>query len=192
MAQSIDPSSPLSLRLLPDADHDLNIARLSEAPRSEFAPEYPELVTTWVDEVAPTAEPFEVRDDFPEQARISTPLAPLAWWESEWVHLVVLIILGAGFVIYPAAKLVTWLRTRRRPPEGTDNTDGSKAATRSWAHNGLSLALAVLTVVLVVLLAVRIVRPRATTDHIPTSVVVLLIAGVVFIPWAFYWGRLLP
>jgi len=238
MAQAIDPSSQLSLRLLPDAGHDLNIDHPDEAPRSELTPEYPALVVNWVDEVVNTAEPAQARDDFPAQHRTSTPLAPLAWWESEWVHLVVLIVLGAGFLTYLIARLVTWLRRRRQPQaEGTENTGGFVAIANSRMHHGVPLtlavsglvvlvgffgyygtvmfsnammlgpvigtrpviwlllqALAVLTVVLVVVVAVRTVKQRRSPDTRSTSVpvVLLLITGMVFIPWAFYWGLLLP
>ena len=54
-------------------------------------------------------------------------------------------------------------------------------------------ALAVVTVVLVIVLMFRTFRDRLREERsIPVSLVLMLIAGMVFIPWALYWGLLIP
>lgn len=238
-AQAIDhPNTPhLSLRLFPDVGHELNTD--TSDPPVELASDYPETVITWVNAVVNDDQPGEVRDDFPPQVRTSTPLAPLAWWESEWAHLIVVVVLSVGFLAYPIAAAFTMLRRRRSQPqtsrdraapEGTVLTAVPQTPHRLAAALaafglvtmvGFSLyygtvmfsdaimlgpiigtrpviwlllqALAVVTVVLVVVLMFRTIRDRVRHGRsVPVSFVLLLIAGVVFIPWALYWGLLLP
>lgn len=116
-AQAIDhPNGPhLSLRLFPDVGHELKTD--TSAPPVELASDYPETVITWVDAVVNDDQPGVVRDDFPPQVRTSTPLAPLAWWESEWAHLIVVVVLSIGFLAYPIAAAFTLLRRRRSQPQ---------------------------------------------------------------------------
>lgn len=232
-AQAIDHPNgpPLALRSFPNAGHELKDAS------AQLAPDYPETVTTWVNDVASTGQPSEARDDFPLQERTSTALAPLAWWESEWAQLIVLVILGVGFLAYPIATVITTLR-RLQPQSArvVGDTEASVQTPATSTTNRVAVALAaigllaivgfflyygtvmfssatmlgpivgtrpvmwlmlqalaVVTVVLGIVLALRVISARHSHGRsVPVSMVLLLVAAVVFIPWAGYWGLLLP
>lgn len=238
-AQAIDhPDGPhLSLRPFPHVGHELKTD--TSAPPVELASDYPETVITWVNAVVNNDLPREVRDDFPPQVRTSTPLAPLAWRESEWAQLLAVVVLSVGFLAYPIAAGFGLLRRHRSQsqtsgdsagPEGTVLTASPQISHRlaiALAAFGLVAivgfflyygtvmfsdatmlgpvigtrpiiwlllqALAVVTVVLVIVLMFRTFRDRLREERsIPVSLVLMLIAGMVFIPWALYWGLLIP
>ena len=67
---------------------------------------YPELVGTWIHAVARGERAGPSSDPLPPQELRSRPLAPLAWWESEWAQLGVIALPLAAFVSYPLSALV--------------------------------------------------------------------------------------
>jgi hypothetical protein len=46
----------------------------------------------------------------PHQDRLSTPMPRSSWWEAAWMHLIVLVLLLAGFSAYPLVALVRRMR----------------------------------------------------------------------------------
>ncbi|OLT19306.1 hypothetical protein BJF78_11160 [Pseudonocardia sp. CNS-139] len=167
-------------------------------------------MTSWVGAVAAGAAPPTSVAGTGDQARPTAGVPPLAWYKSEWVQLGALLVMLIGFGGF---WLVTGVRAVRRRGPSTPRSArvlagaglvamlgglgylGFVQATRGRTFDPgpmvagrplLWLALQAVAVVAVpaaVALAVRR-RDRASLP--------LLVAGAVFIPWAAYWGLLLP
>ncbi len=146
----------------------------------------------------------------------SVALSPSAWWESWPAQLIALTALLTGFLSYPMIALVR--RARRRALAGARPAQllaatGCVAVAGFVAYfvtvadsanwKGISpgptvggrpvfwLALQALALVTVITTAMTIHAWRtSTTDRRRQGF--LLAAGVLFLPWALYWGLLLP
>ena len=110
-----------TVRFFPDAEHGLRASPDGYVVRERLAPGYAETVASWTKEVARGRPPGpSIAGPTPEQARLSHPLAPLAWWESVWVQLGTVAFLGLAFASYPAVAFASLLarpfRGRARPP----------------------------------------------------------------------------
>ncbi len=185
-----------------------------------LAPGYADLVGSWVHDVTngdlPNADaPAPTKQDYP-----STEAPPSAWWESAWMQLAVFVLLVVAFTAYPLVALVRRLRGRRVHPvsrwarvlagAGFASAIGLlcylfylMAAGRSpdpgpiLAGRPLPwLALQGLAVAAVAAGIATAVAWRSAAPTVPRAERVrlglLLTAGIVFLPWAFYWGLLLP
>jgi uncharacterized protein len=122
-----------TIRFIPGSDHGLYSSPDGFVPGDAPAPEYPETVGSWVEQVASGQEPGpSVAGPAPEQARPSRPITPLAWWESGWVQLSAMVLPALAFASYPAVAFGAALarRVRGRPYEAPEATT---MRVRRWA-----------------------------------------------------------
>ncbi|MDQ7808034.1 alpha/beta hydrolase [Amycolatopsis sp. A133] len=186
-----------TLRVFPDAQHQLRRTTDGFDKLPGYAPGYLELVGSWVNH-PPAAS---TADAPPAQDRPSTAVTPLAWYEPTWLQLAVPALLLVAFAWYPLL---------RRGP-------GARPA-RWLSATGLLTVLGFLVVdVLIQLtmgrglgpvvagrplpwLVLQLLSLGAVAATIGTAVAwwrtrghrlgVVLAGGVVFVPWAVYWGLL--
>lgn len=104
-----------TLHFFPNANHDVYVSQDGYSDEGRLAPGYAETVGMWVHAVAQGEVPGPHVDPLPSQAFVSQPLAPLAWWESDWVQLGALLLPAFAFVAYLGSAGVQWLRRRRAP-----------------------------------------------------------------------------
>lgn len=186
-----------TLRVFPDAQHQLRRTTDGYDKLPGYAPGYLELVGTWVNHPPATSS----ADAPPAQDRQSFELTPLSWYESTWLQLTVLVFLLLAFGFYPLF---------RRGP--------SARAARWLSATGLLAVLGFLVVAVLIQvtlgrqlgpvvlgrplpwLVLQLLSLGAVAAAIGTAVAwwrhrtprlgVLLAGGVVFVPWAVYWGLL--
>jgi pimeloyl-ACP methyl ester carboxylesterase len=205
-----------TLRTVDGAEHALHTSTTGYDRNAEFAPGYVDLVGSWVVDVAAgRARPTSVAGTG-EQPRPTVEVPPLAWYESVWVQAGALAVMLAGFT--GLGLTAAWRRVRGRsgPPapwsarllagaglaavlgeltyfgslmmsRGDLLVPGSMVAGRPLPWLALQM-LAVVATGAAVALGVR--TWRRSGDGPRTAL--LLSAGAVFVPWAVYWGLLLP
>jgi dienelactone hydrolase len=188
----------------------------------ELAPGYADLVGTWVHDVTtgrlPTAQ---TSGPAPVQASPTVPVDPPAWWETSPMQLAALALLLVAFAAYPVIALARRVRGRSQAPAtraarllsgaglaavlgtlcylfyllmtgGRLAAPGPVVAGRPLIWLALQ-ALAVASVVATVLTALAWRRSRGSTPRGEGVRLGLLLAGgAVLVPWALYWGLLLP
>jgi hypothetical protein len=210
----------VTLRVLPEAEHEARRTPDGGFTRlDEFAPGYVELMASWVNGLA-ADPPASSADSSPWQETWSAPLAPLRWYESPPLQLAtvaLLVMAGAGDAVIGVARRI--VGHRERPPAsgparglaatalvavlGLYGYFGSLLLTNERALGPLLrgrpvlwLALQLLAVAAVIALAATGVATwRARADlrgWLQFRLGVLLAGGVVFVPWAAYWGLLVP
>jgi uncharacterized protein len=209
-----------TIRFVPGVRHNLNRTANGGFDRIDsLPPDYGDVEASWIDGLA-AGLPAASAQPTPPQTRPSRPLTPLAWWESPWLQLVVLLLFGVAFAGYPLTAAVRRLRGRggaplvRRPARWlaatglattvgflmyvffmlatAANVIGPVLGGRPVPWLVLQL-LAAATVVATVATAVAWRRQRRNlTGPSHLRLGVLVAAGVVFVPWAAYWGLLLP
>jgi uncharacterized protein len=186
-----------TLRVFPDAQHQLRRTTDGFDKLPGYAPGYLELVGSWVNH--PPA--ISSADAPPAQDRPSTAVTPLAWYEPTWLQLAALVFLLVAFAWYPlfrrgpAARPARWLSaTGLLAVLGFLAVDvliqlsmgkglGPVVAGRPLPWLALQL-LSLGTVAATIGTAVAWWRNRGL------RLGVLLTGGVVFVPWAIYWGLL--
>ncbi|WP_433437724.1 alpha/beta hydrolase family protein [Nonomuraea sp. CA-141351] len=209
-----------TFRFFADADHaahrtpDGGVTRLPE-----LAPGYAELVGGWVGAVTSGRAPVaQVTGPAPVQAENTVGVPPAEWWESAGVQAAALVLFLVAFGGYPVVALVRRMRRRGGVPAvkaarlvsagglvvvvggfaylfyaimtgGKLSSPGPMVADRPLVWLALQ-ALAVATVVGTVLTCVRWRRSAAPGERVRLGL--LVAGGVVFVPWALYWGLLLP
>ncbi|WP_246843076.1 S9 family peptidase [Allokutzneria sp. NRRL B-24872] len=200
-----------TLRVLPDAEHAAHRSVTGYERLPELDPAYAPLVGSWVRSL-PTSN---TADPLPRQDVPSRPLAPLAGWESGFAQLAVLAVLVLAFLGYALSGFVR----RWRPASGSRSpwlASAALAVVVGWVtymfllmSNGKQplgplvfgrtlpwLLMQILSVAVVALLAVTVFRGRRelATAGVGARVRrgVLLAGGALFVPWALYWGLLLP
>jgi hypothetical protein len=94
-----------TIRFFPDADHGLHSSPDGFVIREHLAPGYSEAITSWVKEVARGEAPGPSTQAPPPQDHYSSPITPLAWWESGWVQLAAMVLPVLALATYPAAAL---------------------------------------------------------------------------------------
>ncbi len=183
-----------TLRVFPDAQHQLRRTTDGFDKLPGYAPGYLELVGTWVhDQLAASTA-----DAPPAQDRPSTDVPPLAWYEPMWLQLVVLVLLLAAFgsgLVRRIARPARWLSVL-----GLVSVLGFAVVDvviQLSMGKGLGpvvlgrplpwLALQLLSLGTV---AATIGTAVAWWRHRGRRLGVLLAGGVVFVPWAVYWGLL--
>jgi uncharacterized protein len=205
-----------TLHTVDGAQHDLGTSTTGYDRGPGFAPGYVELVSSWVADVAAGRAPATSVTGRGEQHRPTAEVPPLAWYESTPVQAGALAVMLAGFT--GLGLTAAWRRLRRRPARpaplsarvlagagvvavpgcllylmwtlmarGATPEPGPMIAGRPLPWLALQL-LALVTAGAAVAFAVRTVRrggdgPRGA---------LLVTAGAVFVPWAIYWGLLLP
>ncbi len=186
-----------TLRVFPDAQHQLRRTTDGFDKLPGYAPGYLELVGAWVNNPPTTS----TADAPPAQDRPSTAVPPLAWYESTWLQLAVLAFLLVAFAWYPlfrrgpAARQARWLTaTGLLAVLGFLVVDvviqtsmgkglGPVVAGRPLPWPALQL-LSLGAVAATIATAVAWWRHRSLRIGVP------LAGGVVFVPWAVYWGLL--
>lgn len=181
-----------------------------------LAPGYADLVGSWVRDITGGSLPDADAQASAEQDYPSTEVQPSRWWESAWMQLAVFVLLVGGFTAYPLVALVRRLRRRRVEPvsrwarllaaaglaaaigllcylfylmaAGRTPNPGPLLAGRPlpWLVLQALAAAAVLA-----LLGTALSWRRAAPGE-RVRLGLLLTAGTVFLPWAFYWGLLVP
>ncbi|GAA3111236.1 hypothetical protein GCM10017600_67130 [Streptosporangium carneum] len=188
----------------------------------ELAPGYADLVGSWVGEVTAGRPPTaRISGPAPVQASVTVPVDPPAWWASAPAQLAALLLFLVAFAGYPVVALVRRLRGRSTVPvtgaarllsgAGLATVLGSFSYLVYLVMTGGKLAapgpvFAERPLVWLALQALAVASVVATVRtgwawrRAPGSVPrgerarlgLLLAAGVVFVPWAFHWGLLLP
>ncbi|MFD1934358.1 MULTISPECIES: alpha/beta hydrolase family protein [Nonomuraea] len=211
----------VTLRLFTGADHAAHRTPDGGVTRApELTPGYPELVGSWVSDVAsgraPRSSPPEAGTKA-QQASATIPVPPPAWWESAPVQAAALLLFLVAFLGYPLAAGVRRVR-------GTAVAAGP--APRVLAGAGLAvvaggfgylmylvmtggklaepgpvlagrpvlwllLQALVVTVAVATVLTARAWRAAGRGSE-RVRLGLLVTAGAVMIPWALYWGLLLP
>lgn len=207
-----------SLRYFPGADHaahqtpDGGVTRLPE-----LAPGYADTVGTWVKDVAAGKLPMrDAPSPVPTQPSFSIPVPPPSWWEGPLVQVAALLVFLVGFLGYPVWALARRVRGRSATVVRTARVvsagglvavlgsmgyvmflvmTGGKIATPGpmlGSRPLVWLALQALAVAVVVATALtaRGWRRSAGSERVRLSL--LITAGALFVPWALYWGLLLP
>ncbi|MFB4310394.1 alpha/beta hydrolase family protein [Actinomadura sp. GTD37] len=209
-----------TFRFFPDADHAAHRTPDGGLTRGEaLAPGYADLVGRWVGDVTGGKLPDADTAPPPRQEYASTPLRPLAWWESGWVQLAAAALFAAAFTAYPLTALVRRLRGRRAAPvsrwapllagaglvaafapvvyllylaAGRAPDPGPLVAGRPLPWLALQ-ALAVAAVAAGIATAAAWRRAgRTVPAGERVRLGLLLAAGAAFVPWALHWGLLLP
>ncbi|MEV4110552.1 alpha/beta hydrolase [Nonomuraea sp. NPDC049695] len=209
-----------TFRFFADADHaahrtpDGGVTRLPE-----LAPGYAELVGDWVGQATSGRVPVaQVSGPAPVQADDSVAVPPVAWWESAGVQAAALVLFLVAFAGYPVVALVRRVRRRAGVPPvkaarwvsaggivtmaggfsylfyaimtgGKLAAPGPLVAGRPLVWVALQ-AISVVTLVAAVMTALRLRRVAGCGER--TRLGVLLAGAAVFLPWALYWGLLIP
>ncbi|MEW2355456.1 prolyl oligopeptidase family serine peptidase [Spirillospora sp. NPDC029432] len=208
-----------TLRYFEGADHAAHQTPDGGLTRGEaLAPGYAELVGTWVRDVTGGRMPNADAPAPPKQDHPSVDAPPSAWWESAWPQIVVFFFLLAAFAAYPVWALVRRLRGRRARPLSRWARLAAAAgftavlgvfgylfylmAAGRWPDPGpllgsepvVWLVLRLLAVAAAVATAATALAWRRAGGSVPGGERVraglLLTAGTLFVPWAFYWGLL--
>ncbi|MFI6603855.1 alpha/beta hydrolase family protein [Nonomuraea sp. NPDC050536] len=206
-----------TLRFFPGdhAVHDSPDGGVTRLPT--LTPGYADAIGAWVTRVTRGELPSgENATPAPRQANLSVAVPPMAWWESATVQLAALALLMVAFAAYPLWALARRLRGRRvsggRPARllsaaGLVVTLGTLAylmyltlTGAKLAHPGPVLAgrplvwlgLQVLAVAAVVSAALAVPAWRRASGSERVRLSLLLTGGTLLVPWALYWGLLLP
>ncbi|WP_084259463.1 alpha/beta hydrolase family protein [Microtetraspora malaysiensis] len=188
----------------------------------ELAPGYAELVGSWVHDVTAGRPPLaQTSGPAPVQESPTVPVDPPAWWESAPTQLAALVLLIVAFAAYPVIALVRRLRGGSRAPvsraarflsaAGLTVVLGSFAYLFYLVMTGGKLAapgpvlagrpliwltLQALTVASVAATVLSALAWRRARGSLPRGergrLGLLVVGGLVLIPWGLYWGLLLP
>ena len=211
-----------SIRLIPGVRHNLNRTANGGFDRIESLPRnYGDFEASWIDALAHgQPAPAASAQPAPHQAQPSRPLAPLAWYESPWLQLAALVLFLVAFAGYPLTAAVRRILGRRgaplvrRPPRwlaatGLTTTMGFLIYTffmMATAANIIGpvlggrpipwlilqlLAVATVAATLATAATWRRQRRNLTRAH-HVRLGLLVAAGLLFLPWAAYWGLLIP
>ncbi|MEU4696427.1 alpha/beta hydrolase family protein [Nonomuraea dietziae] len=211
----------VTMRMFAGADHaahqspDGGVTRLPE-----LAPGYADLVGSWVKQAAEGRAPRTqdaVQGPRASQASLTVETPPPAWWESAPVQTAALALFVVAFLAYPITALVRRIRGTSVPSGRAPRVlafsglavslggfgyvmyllmTGGKLATPGPVLAGrpvlwlLLQALACTAAVATVLTALAWRRASGRSERVRLGV--LAAGGAVMIPWAFYWGLLLP
>jgi dienelactone hydrolase len=210
-----------TFRFFAGADHAAHVSPDGGVTRGlALAPGYAELVGSWVRHVTTGRLPNADASKPPNQDHSSTEAPRSSWWESAWTQLAIFVLFVVSFAAYPLVALVRRLRRRRVQPvsrwarvlagagfasaigllgylfylmaAGRSPDPGPILAGRPVPWLALQ-GLAVTAVAAGIATAVAWRRAGATVPRGEgVRLGLLLTAGTVFLPWAFYWGLLLP
>ncbi|MEU6999802.1 hypothetical protein [Nonomuraea sp. NPDC046570] len=191
--------------MLPGADHELLRSPDGFENDGRLVAGYDELVTSWIHRLGERHEPSA--DPPPHQDLVSAPVTPLAWWESAPVQVAALLLMAAAFLAYPIGALAR----RPRGPRGSAvlAATGSVTVVGTVLYLGYLLATAAEApgpallgrpLVWLVLQLLALVAIAATVavllglrrQRLTVRPILLAAGGVLLVPWALYWGLLLP
>jgi dienelactone hydrolase len=204
-----------AIRAVPGGGPDLEQTTDSGYDKLDsLAPAYAGIVRAWL--ANPSAQPAV--DQAPRQDRPTVSLPPLSWYESLWVEGFAFLVFVLAFAAYPVFTLVAKMRGKRLrvfPSARWGVFAGSLAVVGFVGYFGLLQAKGmrdlgvivlgrpipwlVLQLLAVATVAATIVTARvwwrdrqSVTGASRARAFLQLAAGVVFVPWALYWGLLLP
>lgn len=209
-----------TIRFVPGVQHDLNLTANSGFDHLASIPaDYGAFEAAWITSIDKDRPPATVGSP-PRQDQPSHPVTPLAWYESRWPQLAALVLLLIGFTGYPliaAGRRILGHRTAPpvRLPARLLAATGLTTAAGLVLYMFFMLATAanvigpvllgrpvpwlILQILALVTVASTIATAEAWRRHHHaldrTSRVglgLLLTAGVAFLPWALYWGLLIP
>ncbi|MFI0354907.1 alpha/beta hydrolase family protein [Actinomadura sp. 9N407] len=210
-----------TFRYFADANHGAHQTPDKGITHGEaLAPGYAELVGSWVRDVTGGRLPNADAPAPPKQDHPSPDVPRSAWWESAWTQTVVFAFFLLAFATYPVWALVRRVRGRRAPPVSrwARLVAGAGAgavlgvfvylfylmSAGRWPDPGpllggeplVWLALRVLAVAAIAATVATALAWRRAGRSVPRGervrVGLLLTAGTVFLPWALYWGLLVP
>jgi hypothetical protein len=210
-----------TFRFFAGADHAIHQTPDGGLTRgAALAPGYADLVGTWVRDATSGRPSVADASVPPRQDYASVEVPSSAWWESGWAQLVAFALFVLAFTAYPLVAAVRRLRGRTAAPvsrwarllagagfaaalglfvylfylmaAGRTPNPGPLIAGRPLPWLVLQ-ALAVAAVAAGVVTAAAWRRAgRAVRPGERVRLGLLLTAGAVFVPWAFYWGLLVP
>lgn len=203
-----------TIRTLPNANHNMrqSTSGFDNAHGSQFAPGYIDLMTSWIADLASGPPPASA-DTPPAQDFRSTPVRPLAWYESVSMQLALLLAVTFGFLAYLVGGVIRRLRRRSAATHGrwpaltvavgglatvlatmaylfsvvTAGATNLSATVAGRPPQWLALQLCAVGVVVAAVLAAL----RWRQNHGPRQGI-LLTAAILFVPWATYWGLFTP
>jgi dienelactone hydrolase len=209
-----------TIRFVPGVRHDLNLTADGGFDHIFRVPlDYGDYEASWINDLA-HGLPAASADRAPHQDRPSNALTPLAWYESPWLQLAAIVVFLVGFAGYPLTAAARRILRRRgaplvRRPARWLAATGLTATLAFFMYTFFMMAsaanivgpvlggrpipwlvlqlLALATVVATVTTALAWRRHRrdlTRADHIRLGL--LVGAGLVFLPWAVYWGLLVP
>jgi hypothetical protein len=126
----------------------------------------------------------------PARAIHSSPIAPSAWYDSQWIQLAALLLFLVAFMGYPLTAAVRRIRGRRGAPP-------VRSPARWLVATGLASTMGSLVHVFFMMATAATVlswrrHHRDLTRAHQARLGLLVLAGLVFLPWATYWGLLIP
>ncbi|WP_222852470.1 alpha/beta hydrolase family protein [Streptomyces piniterrae] len=206
--------SSYTIRVFDDGEHGLRRARDDGFDHDDaFVPGYIDFAAGWISGV-PDELPANSADPLPEQARMSAPLAPLEFYESSWSQLVVIVVLLGAYGGCLVTRGTSEFGGERWPAAagiltvlGAFGYLGYLVVTAAESPGpvvvGRPLPWLVLQLLAVVVVCaavrsayVRWRMRRKSTDGCRSAGRIrpaLLLAGTaLFVPWAVYWGLLIP
>jgi uncharacterized protein len=212
-------NSHYTIRFIRGARHNLNRTFDDGFDRRySLIPSYGDQEASWVHDLAhglPTAS----AEPAPHQDQHSIALAPLAWYESRWVQLGAFVMFSVGFIGYPLTGGVRWIRDRRDTNPAQRSARWLVVTSLATVLGSIVYFLFMVVTAANLVGPVFVGRPVPwlVLQLLAGSVVVatiatagtwrrnrheitggsrvrlglLLAAGVVFVPWAAYWGLLI-
>ncbi len=189
----------LTVTFFPGASHSLH------ADDDTLIPGYADAVGAWVRTVAAGDVPPSAADPDPGQAALSVDTPPSAWWESWPVMLGGMTLLLLAFLAYAVRPLgAGWWAGRVLAAAGalsmagavhtllsllmTSGGDGVTPGPMLLGRPVTWLAAQLLAAVATAATVVCLTRWRTASARVR----VVTVAGTLFVPWALYWGLLLP
>ncbi|WP_291414911.1 prolyl oligopeptidase family serine peptidase [Actinophytocola sp.] len=203
------------LRFVPNAEHAMHQRGPDGERLPTLMPGYADTVGTWVRAVTAGQVPAEHVDPLPAQDRTSVEVSRPAWWESAPVQFGAIGVFLVMFGAYPLVAMVRRFRGRGVPGTWSARVLAGAGLVVPLGMTGyLSVLMFTMTeyrvqagpllgnrpIIWLVLQALAVAATvatlllargwRSTTDRVRHRL--LLAGGALFIPWALYWGLLLP
>jgi hypothetical protein len=209
-----------TIRFVPGVRHNLNLTANGGFDRiNSLPPNYGDYEASWIDDLA-HGLPAASADPAPRQDRPSSAVTPLAWFESPWLQLAALVLFLVAFAGYPLTAAARRILGRRGAPlvrrparwlaaTGLITTVGFLVYTffiLATAANIIGpvligrpipwlilqlLAVATVAATFATAVAWRRQHRNLTGAH-HVRLGLLAAAGLLFLPWAAYWGLLIP
>ena len=209
-----------TIRFVPGVQHDLNLTANGGFDHlSSIRADYGTFEATWIADIDQNQTPDTVGTP-PHQEQASHPVTPLAWYESRWLQLAALLLFLLGFAGYPLIAAGRRVLGRRAAPpvrtparllaaSGLTTVLGFLLYMFFMLATAANLigpvlfgrpvpwlilqALALATVATTITTATAWRRHHHALERINrVRLALLLTAGLAFLPWAFYWGLLIP